>query len=47
MKMKMPKNKKEIMILAGSVVLSMAAGMVVGCLKEKMSNSCYCVIDEM
>lgn len=47
MKMKMPKNKKEIMILVGSVALSMAAGMVVGYLKEKMSNSCYCVIDEM
>lgn len=45
--MKMPKNKKEIMILAGSVLASMAAGIIVGCLKEKMMNSCYCVIDEM
>ncbi len=45
--MKMPKNKKEIMILAGCVIASMAAGMILGCLKEKMSNSCYCVIDEM
>lgn len=45
--MKMPKNKKEIMILAGSVIASMAAGMVLGCLKEKMMNNCYCVIDEM
>lgn len=42
--MKMPKNKKEIMILAGA---SMAAGIIVGCLKEKMMNKCYCVIDEM
>ncbi len=45
--MKMPKNKKEIMILAGSVIASMAAGIIVGCLKEKMMNKCYCVIDEM
>ncbi len=45
--MKMPKNKKDIMILAGSILTSMAIGMVVGCIKEKMTNACTCIIDEM
>lgn len=41
-------NKKEMMILAGSVIASMAAGIVVGCLKEKlMNNACACIIDEL
>ncbi len=41
-------SKKEMMILAGSVVASMAAGIVVGCLKEKMmNNACTCIIDEL
>lgn len=42
-------NKKEMMILAGSVVASMVAGIVVGCLKEKFmnENACTCIIDEL
>lgn len=41
-------NKKEMMILAGSVVGSLAAGILVGCLKEKLAdNACTCIIDEM
>lgn len=47
MKMKMPKNKKEIMILVGSLVVSMATGLLIGCLKEKMNKECCCVIDEL
>lgn len=41
-------NKKEMMILAGSVVGSLAAGIIIGCLKEKMMNdACTCIIDEL
>lgn len=40
-------NKKEMMILAGATIISMAAGIVVGCIKEKLKNNTYCIIDEM
>lgn len=40
-------SKKELMVLALASVVSMAAGIVVGCLKEKMMKDTYCIIDEM
>lgn len=40
-------SKKEMMILAGATVVSMLAGIVVGCMKEKMKDDTYCIIDEM
>ena len=40
-------NKKEMMILAGATVMSMLAGIVIGCIKNKMKNDTYCIIDEM
>lgn len=40
-------SKKELLILAGASLVSMAAGIVVGCLKEKMMKDTYCIIDEM
>ncbi len=44
----MKMNKKEMLVLAGSVMASLAIGMVAGCLKEKMMNkACTCIIDEM
>lgn len=43
----MKMNKKEMMLLAGASIVSMAAGIVVGCLKNKMMNDTYCIIDEM
>ena len=36
-----------MMILAGATVVSMLAGIVVGCMKEKMKDDTYCIIDEM
>jgi len=45
--MKMPKNKKEIMVLACSILASMVVGIAVGCIKEKMANACTCIIDEL
>ena len=35
-------NKKEMMILAGATVMSMLAGIVIGCIKNKMKNDTYC-----
>lgn len=43
----MKMSKKEMMILAGATVVSMLAGIVVGCMKEKMKDDTYCIIDEM
>jgi hypothetical protein len=43
----MKMNKKEMMLLAGASIVSMAAGIMVGCLKNKMMNDTYCIIDEM
>ena len=40
-------SKKDMMILAGATVISMAAGIVVGMMKEKMMKDTYCIIDEM
>ncbi len=40
-------NKKDIMILVGASVVSMVAGVVVGCIKEKMKMDSYCVIEDM
>lgn len=40
-------NKKDMMILAGATIVSMAAGIVVGCVKNKMKNDTYCIIEEM
>lgn len=45
--MMMKMSKKEMMILAGATVASMLAGIVVGCMKEKMKDDTYCIIDEM
>ena len=44
---RMKMSKKEMMILAGASIISMAAGIVVGCLKEKLMKDTYCIIDEM
>ena len=43
----MKMNRKEMMVLAGATIVSMLAGIVVGCMKEKMKNDTYCIIDEM
>lgn len=40
-------NKKDMMILAGATIVSMVAGIVVGCVKNKMKNDTYCIIEEM
>lgn len=40
-------NKREMMVLVGTGVVSMLAGIVVGCIKEKLKNDTYCIIDEM
>lgn len=46
--MKMSKDKMNWMLLIGGCMVSMAAGMVAGCMKEKMKkmDSC-CIIDEL
>ena len=43
----MKMNRKEMMVLAGATIVSMPAGILVGCMKEKMKNDTYCIIDEM
>lgn len=43
----MKMSKKEMMVLAGATIASMLAGIVVGCMKEKMKDDTYCIIDEM
>ena len=43
----MKMSKKEMMVLAGATIVSMVAGIVVGCMKEKMKDDTYCIIDEM
>lgn len=43
----MKMNKKEMMILAGATVMSMVAGIIIGCIKNKMMNDTYCIIEEM
>ncbi len=40
-------SKKDMMILAGATVVSMVAGMVIGCIKTKMEEDTCCIIDEM
>lgn len=40
-------KKKELMILAGATIVSMAAGLVIGFMKEKMKMDTCCIIDEM
>jgi hypothetical protein len=40
-------SKKEMMILAGASIISMAAGIVVGCMKERLMKDTYCIIDEL
>lgn len=40
-------SKTDMLILAGATVASMVAGIVVGCMKEKIKKDTYCVIDEM
>lgn len=40
-------KKKELMILAGATIVSMAAGLVIGLMKEKMKMDTCCIIDEM
>lgn len=41
----MKNNKKDMMIIAGSVMAGMAAGFALGCFKEKMMQ-CNAIIDE-
>lgn len=43
----MKMSKKEMMVLAGATIVSMLASIVVGCMKEKMKDDTYCIIDEM
>lgn len=43
----MNKSKKKAMIIAGSVMASMAAGFALGCMKEKMMNKCNAIIEEV
>ncbi len=43
----MKMSKKEMLVLAGATMISMMAGILVGCMKEKMKNDTYCIIDEM
>lgn len=43
----MKMSKKEMMVLAGATIVSMLAGIVVGCIKNKMKDDTYCIIDEM
>ncbi|MGN1372060.1 MAG: hypothetical protein ACI4XM_07305 [Candidatus Coprovivens sp.] len=40
-------SKKEMMILVSASVMSMALGIVVSCIKNKMKNDTYCIIEEM
>lgn len=40
-------KKKYLMIIAGATIVSMAAGLVIGIMKEKMKMDTCCVIDEM
>lgn len=40
-------SKKDMMILAGATIASMVAGIVVGCIKNKMKDDTYCIIEEM
>ena len=43
----MRKNKtKGALIIAGSIIASMAGGFVIGCLKEKMMNDKCSCLDE-
>ncbi len=41
------KYAKDMLILIGASAVSMIAGMVVGCVKEKMKSNTCCLIDEM
>ncbi len=44
----MMQNKSNIMIIVGASAMSMMAGLMIGCLKEKMKNmETCCIIDEM
>ncbi len=44
----MMQDKKNIMIVMGVSAVSMMAGLMLGCLKEKMKNmETCCIIDEM
>jgi len=37
-------NTKGALVLVGSIILSMAGGFVIGCIKEKMmNNKCSCL----
>ena len=44
---KLKMSKKDMMILSGASLISMAAGVVVGMMKEKMMKDTYCIIDEL
>ncbi len=45
---KMLKDNSNIMVIVGASMVSMAAGLMLGCLKEKMKNmDTCCIIDEM
>lgn len=45
--MKMNNRTEKMMMLAATAVVSMAAGLLVGCMKERMKINSCCCIDEM
>lgn len=40
-------SKREMILVAGATMVSMAAGIAIGCMKEKMRMDSCCIIDEM
>lgn len=43
----MLKNKKNILVFLTTSVMSMVAGVALGCMKEKIVSKTRCIIDEM
>lgn len=43
----MKNNKKKIAVVAGSIVTSMVAGFILGCLHTKKMDYCRCIIDNI
>ena len=43
----MNNRTEKMMMLAATAVVSMAAGLLVGCMKERMKINSCCCIDEM
>lgn len=44
---KMNKDKMNMILIAGATIISVAAGIAVSCIKNKMKMDSYCIIDEM